>query len=157
MPEPRSCCDIPPPCWMPRSAGEATCRLAAGDKGELRLLITNGDHVSHTYQLQAEGSGAADVTFSASAFTLAAKQRQLVTATFTMPAGSPPGNEYDLVIWVRGCRDHYLRWTLHLAAKSYRCCYEACIDDAPDYIVHWYDHFYCQRPCPNANRVGAQP
>ena len=148
MPSWGSCCDIPPPCWMPRCAGDAVCRLAPGDTGELRLMITNADYVSHTYNLQAAGNGAADVTFPVTSFTLTPKERRQVTVTFTMPAGPPPGGgPYEVVIWVRGCLDHYARWTLQESTKSRHCCHEACIEDEPDYIVHWYDHFYCKRHC----------
>jgi hypothetical protein len=151
MPAWGSCCDIPEPCWMPRCAGDAVCRLAPGDTGELRLLITNADYVSHHYHLHAAGSGAADVTFPVTTFTLTPKERRLVKVFFTMPASPPPqGGPYDVVIWVRGCREHYVRWTLHEATKSLHCCHETCIEDAPDYIVRWYDHFYCKRSCPGS-------
>jgi hypothetical protein len=26
---------------------------------------------------------------------------------------------------------------------------EVEIEDCPDLIHHWYDHFYCERPCPS--------
>src|SRR5215469_14029344 len=40
---PGSCCDIPEPCWMPRSLGQFRCRLCAGSTGSLQLAITNED------------------------------------------------------------------------------------------------------------------
>jgi hypothetical protein len=27
-------------------------------------------------------------------------------------------------------------------------CPEVEVDDCPDNIHHWYDHFYCERGCP---------
>ena len=26
---------------------------------------------------------------------------------------------------------------------------ELTVEDCPDLVHHWYDHFYCPRPCPN--------
>jgi hypothetical protein len=35
--------------------------------------------------------------------------------------------------------------------RQQACCREVAVDDNPDYVLHWYDHFYLPRAC-----VGAQ-
>ena len=84
------------------------------------------------------------MTFSETSFFLGPKERRTVTATFTMPTER---KDVDLLIWVRGCSDYYMRWTITSAATSKACCYEVDVIDEPDYVDHWYDHFYCPKPC----------
>lgn len=151
LPKAKSCCDIPPPCWMPLSLGEICCRMPAGDSGSICLVVTNGDFRPHSYEFAATGKSAAAVSFSATSVTLGPKERVAVTATFTMPSGVVDedcrcvGNE--VLIWVRGCRDHYLRWVVDEADTAGPCCAEIVVNDDPDYVLHWYDHFYTLRPC----------
>jgi hypothetical protein len=147
LPRSRSCCEIPDPCWMPQGAGEAHCRLAPGDTGEIRITLTNDDRVSHPYTLAAAGSGANFVTFSTQAVTLGAKERTVIIATFAMPSDrAAPATPYEVVLWVRGSREHYVRWVVSSSDKSKSCCHETAIHDGPNNVVHWYDHFYCPRP-----------
>lgn len=154
MPKMASCCDIPDPCWMPRDSGEAHCRLAPDGTAEIRMFLTNEDRVSRAYSLESAGFGAKLVSFSANSITLGSKERTLIVATFTMPPGPPPSQPYDVVIWVHGCRDHFCRWIVQSATKTKTCCHEVAIDDGPDYVVQWYDHFYCERPCPGSAVAG---
>lgn len=145
-------CDIPEPCWMPQSLGEVRCRLAPGDRGTVCLVVTNGDFRPHHYQFAATGKSAAHVSFSVAAATLGPKERIAVTATFTAPRDPKQEDDcrcidHELLLWVRGCRNHYLRWSVDEVAKSACCCHEVIVNDDPDYVQHWYDHFYVARPC----------
>lgn len=148
-------CEIPEPCWMPLPLGEISCQLAPGDKGTVCLVVTNHDFRPHSYQFVASGKSAASVSFSQAGAVLGPKERIAVTATFTVPRDNK-GNEdcrcidHEALVWVRGCRNHYLRWTIDEVAKSKPCCHEVVVDDKPDYVLHWYDHFYVARPCPGA-------
>jgi len=141
------CCEIPEPCWMPVCAGRVTCRLCPGEKGQLRLTVTNEDFVAHAYAATAAGTDAALVTLSPNALKLGPKERGVIEATFTVPSGAGAKTHYDLLIWIEGCQKHYLRWVIDSSGKSERCCHDVAIDDKPNYVVHWYDHFYCPRPC----------
>jgi hypothetical protein len=151
LPRLKSCCDIPPPCWMPLSLGEICCRMPADDRGSVCLVVANGDFRAHTYEFAATGKSAAAVAFSTASVTLGPKERVAVTATFTMPAGDAEEDcrciDHEVLIWVRGCRDHYLRWIVEEAMASSPCCAEVAVNDDPDYVLHWYDHFYTLRPC----------
>jgi hypothetical protein len=147
----KRCCHIPPACWMPLSLGEIGCHRPAGDSATICLVVTNGDFRPHTYEFAATGKSAAAVSFSATSVTLGPKERVAVSATFTLPAGTVAedcrcvGN--DVVIWVRGCRDHYLHWIVEEGATAGCCSAEIAVCDDPDYVLHWYDHFYTLRPC----------
>ena len=154
LPGCKSCCDIPEACWMPVFLGEAECKLKPGDQGKICFIVTNQDFVSHRYAVQATGKDAGLISISDPQFELGPKERKCVTATLTAPSrdGSPAKSDscckdLEAVVWVRGCRDHYVRWSVDLAHKSQPCCYEIEVDDSADYVHHWYDHFYVTRPC----------
>lgn len=156
MPKGSSCCTVPEPCWMPLSLGEFRCQLKPGDTGTVCLVVTNGDFRPHSYQFAATGKSASHVTFSQAGAVLGPKERIAVTATFTVPRDHKDegkGEEdcrcldHDVLLWVRGCRNHYLRWTVDETAQSKACCHEVAVADDPDYVLHWYDHFYVARPC----------
>ena len=145
LPATGSCCDIPPACWMPKPLGEIKCRLRPGETGQVKLLVTNGDFVAHNVTVQSAGANAGLVSVAPAVTVLGAKERAHVTATFTAP--KKPGT-YEVVLWVTVCSDFYLRWTVEVDDTcGAPCCYEVTVDDTPDYTVHWYDHFYCQKPC----------
>ena len=155
MPKGSCSCEIPEPCWMPKDLGEAHCTLAPGETGEVRITITNDDFRAHPVTLQAAGDGAANVSFSQANLNLGPKQRAQVTARYTVPQQVKEGEQDDLVVWVRGCADHYFRWRIKVARCGKVCCHEVEVRDGANYIVHWYDHFYCPRPCPGGG--GRQP
>jgi len=161
LPTFKSCCDIPPPCWMPLSLGELCCQMPVGASGTICLVVTNGDFRAHTYDFVATGKSSAAVSFSTSSVTLGPKERVGVTATFTLPADDAEKDcrciGSEVLIWVRGCRDHYLRWIVKEAATTSPCCAEIDVDDDPDYVLHWYDHFYTLRPCLGTTAGAASP
>ena len=157
LPKADSCCDIPEPCWMPKNLGEICCEIGAGDVGELCLVIGNGDFKPRRYRVHARGEDINLVTISEPGFELGAKERKLVSVKFKMPEKqidqSRPvrtcceSNDYEFLIWIEGCSNHYLRWYLNRSKKHKECCNEVCVDDKPDYELHWYDHFHVPQPC----------
>jgi hypothetical protein len=161
LPKGASCCDIPDPCWMPRSLGEITCRLAPGAEGEVCIDVTNDDFRAHSYDIQPAGEDAGAVILDPKdkAFTLGPKERRTVSVRAIMPNKDrdPDRREsccdcddLDLLIWVRGCADHYLRWVICSDEKAKAaCCHCVSVRDVADYELHWYDHFHVMRPCPS--------
>ncbi|HZD52537.1 MAG TPA: hypothetical protein VE175_05780 [Woeseiaceae bacterium] len=157
IPRGGGCCDMPEPCWMPVDHGEICCEICRGEVGEICLVVGNEDFRSHDYRTIAAGEDASLVTVSDSAFTLGPKERRTVSVKFKVPERERPGNDsccerndYELVIWMQGCRNHYLRWYINELeeGRKTKCCYEVTVCDEPDYVLHWYDHFHIYRPCP---------
>ena len=54
LPKLGSGCEIPEPCWMPKSLGEVTCQLCGDGTGTINLIVTNEDFRPHDYLLQAD-------------------------------------------------------------------------------------------------------
>jgi hypothetical protein len=143
-----SCCDIPEPCWMPRSLGQFRCRLCPGSTGSLQLVITNEDIVRRSFAALASGAAAGQVSFSPSSLVLGPKERGTMTASFALPANVADGGSFEALVWLRGCRDYYARWLVTAVSRSiFACCHTVSVCDGPDNLLHWYDHFYCPRSC----------
>jgi hypothetical protein len=159
LPKGTGCCDIPEPCWMPKSLGDICCTLVPGDTGEVCLTIVNEDFRPHDYEVEAAGpdAGAVAIQGPDRKFQLGPKERRVVSVRAKVP--EPDGRDgrvesccdcdnLDLLIWVKGCSNHYLRWVIHRdAKKSKDCCHKVTVVDAPNYELHWYDHFHVMRPC----------
>jgi hypothetical protein len=147
-PKTRTCCDVPEPCWMPEDLGEIECNLCAGGRGALTIRVTNTDFRQRGFEVVAAGPDAGRVTIAPASFSLGPKERRTVKATFD--ANLDDGvdcDELEALIWVFGCRNHYLRWTIDVGHREGSCCHEIEVRDQPDYEHHWYDHFYCNRQC----------
>ncbi|HEX6377061.1 MAG TPA: hypothetical protein VFZ91_15225 [Allosphingosinicella sp.] len=139
------CCDMPEACWMPKPLGEISCRVAPASKGQVKLIVTNHDYQPHKVTAQAAGPHAGMFSFAPAQIGLGPKERTTIVAEFAAP--QQPGT-YEAVLWVTVCSDHYLRWTIEVGEGHCEpCCYEVTVDDNPDYVDHWYDHFYCPKPC----------
>lgn len=145
MPGARSTCDVPPPCWMPRSLGDCTSYVARCSKACVRIVVTNCDRARRTVHVRSEG--AAGVKISPASVDLGPMQRATIEACIDIPDTAESGTQYESLIWVDGCNQHYLRWTVIVGSVDLESCYQVAVDDCPDYRHHWYDHFYCMRPC----------
>lgn len=143
----RGCCDIPEPCWMPESLGEVESRACPGATVTVRLLITNCDRVPRTMTMSAAGEAAGLVNLQPTTLVLGPKERGAASATLKVAPDAAVGEEIEALLWVLGCREHYLRWTVVVGKRGGDCYHEVKFEDCPDLVHHWYDHFYCRRPC----------
>ena len=148
-------CDIPPPCWMPTEPARCQPRRPGQDR-LLRIRVTNCD-------ASPAPSGPGRPTSRATARSrrsLDARpdgaRRRLVSLTSRGHAGTA---RIESLIWVHGCNDVVLRWTVSVGTRGATRCHELAVDDCPDFLHHWYDHFYCVRPCPSppGGRTMAEP
>ena len=146
----RSCgcgCDIPPPCWVPQPLGDVESEACPGNNALLRLTITNCGMASRTIKVTATNAA---VTVEPDSLNLGPLEEGEFNVSLAVPAGATKGQTQKSLVWIDGCKRHYLRWTVEAADAWVSCSADAVeIDDCPDLIHHWYDHFYCQRPCLN--------
>ena len=148
-------CDIPTPCWMPESLGEVRSRVCPGATAIVRLTITNCGATARIVEVQAAGA-TSGVEIKPEKLQLPPMERATVTASVAVPASASAGESREILLWVRGCRDHVLRWTVDVATRGDSCKVdEVKVEDCPDLIHHWYDHFYCEHPC--SHRSGRLP
>lgn len=145
---PGCACEMPPPCWMPRPLCPVTSTGCAGSAARVRLRITNCGPAPRRVSVQAL-NGANGVTIEPAALGLGPYEREFVAVSAALPAGAARGEEREIVLLVRGCRDHVLRWTVKVASSESCSCGVVEVDDCPDHTHHWYDHFHCARDCSN--------
>ena len=138
-----SCCKIPPACWMPKALGEVTSHVCPGGTATLRLCVTNCGLGMQT--ITAKGDPA--VTVDPASIQLGPIRRGCLTVSYTVPPSSNDCQPIEILVWLHGCKSYYVRWTVQTSHRGCECCHEIEVEDCPDLIHHWYDHFYCQRSC----------
>jgi hypothetical protein len=141
-----ACCEIPPPCWLPKDLGEVRSHVCPGGSATLRIRVTNCGVDARGVDLTAEPK-AAGVKIAPAKLALGRMERGVAVATLAVAAEAKPGEEHEALVWVQGCHDHFVRWTVSVASRGADSCHEIDVEDCPDLVHHWYDHFYCQRPC----------
>lgn len=135
-------CEIPEPCWYPQESGDVCSRACPRSTATLRLRVLNAGATVRKIRFESESG----VTLKPATLTLEPMQRGTVTATFTVDADADKGDGLRLLVWVRGCRTHYVCWRIVVAEHDSKPV-ELDVEDRPDYLHHWYDHFYCAHPC----------
>ena len=145
-------CEIPPPCWMPRPLCEVVSYGKAGNAASITFVITNDSMTTRVISVFTTTS-LAGLTFSATHLTLGPMERGSVEVTYTIPTTLTSGPGTEILLWIQGCRLHFLRWTIKLGPVSGDTNFEVCVKDGPEYLHHWYDHFYCPHPCLPDQRV----
>jgi hypothetical protein len=138
-------CVVPPPCWMPRSLGECVSYASSCNTATVRVVVTNCDRVARTVGVRIDG--AEGVTVSPQSTTVNPMNRATFEVSMRIPENTESGKQFESLVWVEGCNQHYLRWTVVAGAAAFDSCYQISVNDCPDYRHHWYDHFYCARPC----------
>ena len=146
-------CEIPTPCWMPKPLGEVTTFVCAGATATVRMRVTNRSNQRREIAVDTQQSGI-QLTVNPPSLALGPMERGTITISGQVPANTNNGQEFESLVWVRGCNEYYLRWLIKTASRGTDCCHELDVNDCPDYIHHWYDHFYCPRPCSHQSRKG---
>src|SRR5258708_2086292 len=139
-------CEIPPPCWMPLPLCEVVSYGKAGNAASITFVITNHSMTTRVISIFTT-TPLTGLTFSATQLSLGPMERGSVEVTYTIPATLPSGPGTEILLWIHGCRLHFLRSTIKPGPVSCGTAYEVCVNDGPEYLHHWYDHFYCPRPC----------
>lgn len=138
-------CDIPDPCWMPERLRPVASHACAGATARLRIRVTNCGLGARTITIEAQGSGSGAVQIDPKERSLGPFESGELTATVKVPDdGTAP---IDVRLWVRGCRDHIVPWQVSISESGCSSTHEVAVEDCPDLVHHWYDHFYCVRPC----------
>ena len=142
-------CRIPPPCWAPQPLGTVTSHACPGAAATLRICITNCGFTRRAVRIEVpKDSG---IKVDPANLTLEQLERECAILSITLPADAAQSTEKEYLVWVRGCKNHYLRWKVTVSSRGGCSCHEIDVEDCPDLVHHWYDHFYCRRPCTNRN------
>ncbi|HUF69572.1 MAG TPA: hypothetical protein VMM79_13095 [Longimicrobiales bacterium] len=142
-------CEIPPPCWEPRPAGKCCLRLTPGGTGTIRIRVDNCEWSRRVLLITAVGKIAGWLKFEPTTLVIDPQSSETFLVTVRVPANMKPGQQISGPVIVRGCNDHYVRIEVTVDECAGSTCCDIHIGDCADHIHHWYDHFYCPRPCRN--------
>jgi hypothetical protein len=145
----RGCsCRIPTPCWLPEDLGDCAVIAEPCGGAKLRIVIRNTDGISRTMSVAVTGTGHQFVTVSGSPATVPAFGTAAFDLSVAIPSQTPAGPYVDVKIWILGgCREHVLGWRVDVGKCAHGSDHEIIVCDGANFIHHWYDHFYCPRPC----------
>jgi len=115
-----------------------------GTEAVLRLRVINCGTSERTIGVSASDPG---VNVSPASLKLGPLQRGQIILSFHVSPTAPEGEVLDTLVLIRGCREHMLRWVVRAVTKATSCSVDREIEDCPDLVHHWYDHFYCPRGC----------
>ncbi len=118
----------------------------AGNTASVTFVITNESMATRIISIVTT-TPLPGLTISATTLTLTAMERGTIEVSYVIPTTLTAGLGTEILLWVRGCRLHFLRWTVKLGLVSADTDYEVCVKDGPENLHHWYDHFYCPHPC----------
>jgi hypothetical protein len=141
-------CEIPAPCWEPQHAGTCTLCIAPGGTATLRVIVSNCGWSRQVVMITALGKIASWLSFYPTSIVMEPMERNLMLVKIQAPDQASIGASQVVPIIIRGCRDHYIRLEVTIAdcANVTQCC-DMLVEDCPDHVHHWSDHFYCARPC----------
>jgi hypothetical protein len=142
------CCEIPPPCWEPRPVGTCFLQITPGGSATIRVHVSNCGWTRQVMTITALGRLGAWMTFAPTTWLLGPQERGTILVTVHAPAAATIGAALSGPLIIRGCRDHFARIEVSITdcATCANCC-DVTVNDCADQIHHWYDHFYCPRPC----------
>jgi len=145
-------CNIPPPCWEPRHAGTCHVTLVPGNKALIRIHVMNCGWSRQVVSVTALGKLAGWISFEPTTMMLDPQERATLLVAVQAPEWAKAGERLSGPVIVRGCRDHFVRVEMMVGDCMSGTCCDITINDCADNVHHWYDHFYCPRPC-NAPRL----
>jgi hypothetical protein len=148
----RSCCDIPPACWLPRQFGTVESRACPCGTALLRLKVSNCRPARSEIEVRAKTDAKLEIKVTPGRATLDPMESRHFTVVAHIPEDACRGESYDLIVWVSGCNDHFARWNVIVGDGASGTCQILEVEDCPDYVHHWYDHFYCNQPCFSRSR-----
>ena len=151
----KTSCHIPPPCWMPQPLGECVSHVQPCTTACVRLVVTNCDRTPRTVVVKAQGP--TGLTVTPPSVTIGPMDCATIEVCLEVPKDAKAGDLHKTLVWVEGCKLDYLVWKVSVGTLGYDSCHEVEVQDCPDYIHHWYDHFYCRRPCFHGREQGKIP
>jgi hypothetical protein len=156
----RCSCEVPPPCWVPVRLGNLSELVCPGDTAVVRLAVTNDGAKARNYEI---GTSDPLVMVEPAALTLGPLEHGVAVLSLTVPDTAHGDYVQRCVVSVRGCKEYNFTWTVSVSRSWYHrhrrhgarvrrhhgrdCVRDVVVDDRPDYLHHWYDHFYIERRC----------
>ncbi len=139
-------CEIPPACWLPEDLGAVTTTICPKGSATLQICVTNCQPKASKIGVRVAATDWS-VDIEPKSVEVGPMEKARFTVCITAPGDACTPHCEEAIIWIDGCKQYFARWHLALRDKGGETCDSIAVDDCPDYQHHWYDHFYCARPC----------
>jgi hypothetical protein len=135
-------CSRPSACWLPHELPPIRSEVGLEGTARVRFSVRNCGLASRTVFVAATGRDASLASGHPSTVTIGALETGEVVAEATLPPG---GQDAEMILWVRGCRDTAAHWTIRAHDRGCSSVRRIELSDCPCTRHHWYDHF--DQPC----------
>ena len=142
-------CGRPHACWLPDELPAICSVVCPCGTARVRFKVRNCGLADRQVFVAATGPDAQLATGGPSQATIGALETGELVAEVTLPDGV---EKAELILWVRGCHDHALPWTIKVSEKGCATTHEVALEDCPGTQHYWHDHFAQPRPCRNRRR-----
>ncbi len=142
-------CARPHACWLPNELPPVVSLVCPGGTARVVFTIHNCGLADRQVFVAATGADEGMASGAPSTTTIGALDTGQLAAELTLPAGT---DQAQLILWVRGCNDTAVQWTVRASDKGCNTTHEIAIEDCPGTQHYWYDHFAQPRPCRNHQR-----
>jgi hypothetical protein len=139
-----SSCARPHACWLPDELPAVESVVSPCGTARLCISVRNCGLTARTVFVAATGSDAGLAHGAPSTATVGAFDTAELAAEVTLPEGT---HEATLLVWVRGCHDHVMRWTVRSHDRGCASTHHVSIEDCPRTQHHWHDHFAQPHAC----------
>lgn len=137
-------CTIPDACFLPEKLPTVKAHGCPGATMKLRIKVTNDWPATRTVAVRATGPDVKTVEIAPTEQGVGPYETGVFSVTAHLPEEGSDG--LSVLLWIRGCRDHVVRWEVSSSDGGCACVHEVAVTDKPDTVHHWYDHFH-QKPC----------
>lgn len=144
-------CHRPDACWLPDRPAAISSAVCPGGKARVCFAVHNCGLSPRDVFLAATGRDAGLATGSPSTASIGALETGRLVAEVSLPEGTECA---ELILWVRGCHDTAIAWTVTACDNGCNTTHEVRIEDCPQTQHHWYDHFAQPKPCRTGFRNG---
>jgi hypothetical protein len=142
-----SCSGRPQACWLPRELAPVSSVVPPGGTARIRFRVHNCGPATRRVFVAATGVDAPLAFGAPSGATIGALDTAEVVAEVTLPKGR---DHAHLIVWVSGCHDTAVPWSVTASEQGCRTTHEISIDDGPGTWHEWSDHFQQPRFCGSA-------
>jgi hypothetical protein len=133
-----SCSDPDPhACWLPTELPPIIATVDDCRRAKVRFQVHNCGLATRTVFVAATGRDAKLAVGAPASATIGALETAEIVAELTLPDDATSA---ELVLWVRGCSDTAVRWTVRDSGRRTSTC-KIMIDDCPRTRHSWCDHF----------------
>jgi hypothetical protein len=141
---PAGSCDCRDACWLPHELPEIDSVVSRCGTARVCITVRNCGLDTRKVFVAATGDGAGHAVGSPAVATIEAFDSGELGAEVTLPDGA---TSITMLLWVRGCHDHVMRWNLRSDGCDRMSTHHVRIDDCPRTRHHWHDHFAQPHSC----------